>query len=57
MVTVLPVVPMRILKGSHQQLEYRVLIYKDPDTGVERTLAQSRVKGSPWGVAVELEVE
>jgi hypothetical protein len=55
MVTV-PVVSMRVFKGSHNQLEYRLIQYQTDEHSFAY-FVQSRVKGMAWGEAVQLEQE
>lgn len=51
-----PVVPMRVRIGAHNQIEYRLCQFANPETGRWSYFIQSRVKGHPWGEAVEMEL-
>jgi len=47
---------MRVYEGAHFQIQYRLCVFIDPDTGRSTHYIQSRQIGSPWGVAVEMEI-
>jgi hypothetical protein len=55
MVTV-PVVTMRVFKGSLNQLDYRLIQYQTDEHSCAY-FVQSRLKGHSWGEAVQLERE
>jgi hypothetical protein len=52
-----PIVPMRVYEGALHQIQYRLVMFADPETGTWIHYCQSRQIGHPWGEAVEMELK